>query len=711
MNAHTLRLAGIGLVVSALFPSAVAVRSAYADDDGEVPSEQTDIEPPLVHQAPTPSARDREERVQRRASILKAISTSDSVLINVTHRDLPASPDILNLGRRSSKALVRCATDNVDSEVREFCVSLLGRIGDRSSLLALQGALEAWEPLLRGAAIRALAKIPDPSSAKLLIQILEREDEALSNREGALETLGVLNNAQAIKTLRNALRSPPQGHTELRAPAFRGLWKSRHVVARAALLSDVEYALSATNDGSLLLQGTFAASELRAPELVKALIKLMDNPDTRIRNRAVYALGKIGDKAATKALLAHAPRVRESRMLNNIAFALERLDPAAFYSTAQGLASHKQAQIRMNTAFVLGDVHRPEGVPMLRSALEDPNLMVRLSAIIALGKVDAKDIDKLLLRFTKDTNFDLKREAIYSIFRASKMKATDLVYNELYSSKDPNVRMGAVRALGRAGDTRVTSDVLTRLEAGKCSLLDAWDLLRASKSSEVPERTLLAWVWGRTDLTDLLRVLKPAGAAPIARAEIRAEIAFNHPWRAVHAIDLAGDLGDAAAVEILRPILTNDHTVLRLHAAAALVRENKLDALPTLLQDIDNLPQSNLGSVVEILARVSESGARAALLPELTKRAASSDVPLAVVGAATWYAWDPEAAFHRMLAGLASPSRQERDGIARYLRIDHRPITTDLLRRALAREGRMSVKDTLRRLLDVRADRLAAKNR
>ena len=81
------------------------------------------------------------------------------------------------------------------------------------------------------------------------------------------------------------------------------------------------------------------------------------------QSRGVRARKNRGSRSDASALLAEVPRVRESRMLNNIAFALERLDPQRILCDGgQALAAHRQAQIRMNTAFVLGDVQRPEGL-------------------------------------------------------------------------------------------------------------------------------------------------------------------------------------------------------------------------------------------------------------------------------------------------------------------------------------------------------------
>ncbi|HWA76732.1 MAG TPA: HEAT repeat domain-containing protein [Polyangiaceae bacterium] len=695
------------LAFAALVPSAMSVRTALAqeEDEGDAPQ--------------AGEALSSDQLSKKRRAVLLAIASDETVLINVNQRDMPASPDVLNLGRRGTKALSRCVSDNVDDSLRALCAEMLGRLGDRRGLAALQGALEAWSPVTRAAAINALRRIPDPSSVTGLAQILSREDEEEMNRGMALEALGVMNDARAIKLLRDALRNPPQG-LALRLPAFQGLWKSRHLIERKTLVGDVTYALE-NDDSGLILAATFAAGELRAPELVPALVKLMKHADTRIRNRAVYALGKIGDKTATSALLAQIPHVRESRMLNNIAFALERLDPEAFYRAAKDLVSHKQAQIRMNAAFVLGDVRRPEGLPLLSSALSDKNDMVRLSAVTAIGKLDAKEGQKVLEKYVDDPNQSLKRAAIYAIYALSGYQRTALVHDKLYIAGAPEsapalgralpnpVQLEAAIALGRAGDPRVTRDLLTCLELGSCSLSDVETFLRSSKSPDVAGRTLLSWAKGRSDLTDLVASLKPQGAGALARSEIQASLAHSSLTRALKAIDLAGDLSDAQASQLLKSLLPQENTRLRLHAAVALARESDAEGAQVLFRDMDNLPQEQLPSLVRLLGRVVEPKARALLGPELDKRAGGADVPLALAAAAVKLQWQPEQGIFRMLAALAATTRSERDLAEKYLVRDDRTVTTELLRRALAREGRPAVKDQMRRILDVRADRAAAK--
>jgi HEAT repeat protein len=687
----------IALVALGLAPTLAVVKRAIAQDESAADEGS---------QAPPAS-----DIARKRRAVLRGLSTDETSLINVTAREMPASPDVLNLGRRASRALARCVSDNVDDGLRTLCAELLGRIGDRAALPALQGALEAWDPRVRGAAIQALAKMPDRGSVEPLAKILERDDEGEDNRAAALLALGAESDTRAMRVVRDALLHPKAGRADLRLAAFRALWKCRHLMARETLVSDVDGALK-SDDPALVLQATFAASELRAPELRESLVRLMTHADPRVRNRAVYAVGKIGDKAATSALLAFVPKIRESRMLNNTAFALERLDPKAFFTTAKGLITNKQAQIRMNTAFVLGDVRRPEGLELLRGALDDKNDTVRLSAVRALGNLEAPEGAALLERFVEDPNQSLRRAAIYAIFALSHMQRADLVRDKLYSSDRPDVKLEAALALGRAGDPAVAGDLLTCLETGRCNraavdaFLHANANANATKAREVPGRMLLAWARGRSDLTDLVAFLRPPGGGDLAVSDVLASVGSGDLGRAGVALDLSGDLGDARALEVLRPLLTHESARLRLHAAVALARSGRAEADGVLLADLDNLPRERLPLFVRLASRIAEPAARARLGPELLRREKSDDAAVAVAAAAVRLAWDPENAIFPMLDALAAPTRFERNLAESYLRKDPRPIVTFLLRRALAREPRGEMREQLRRILDARAGSL-----
>ncbi len=676
------------LLVSASLPSLCVLGRASAQDEG-------DADP--VEAGPS------FEVGKKTAAILKAIASNGAVLVNVSRADLPASPDILNLGRRGTEALTRCVSDNVDDGVRSVCATLLGRLGDRRALGALQEALEAWSPEVRESAIVALRRMPEPSSFPALASVLSREDETPENRTLALQTLGLLSDQRAVSLLRKHLREPD---SELRPAAFRGVWSSRHLFARQTLVDDVKYALS-SGDGLLVLPATHAAAELRDPGLVPALVPLMTNADSRVRNRAVYALGRIGDKAASSALLAQIPKVREARMLNNIAFALERLDPKAFFAAAGKLAQHKQASIRMNAAFVLGDVRRSEGIPLLARALNDENDYVRVSAVAALGKLDAPEALKLVEPYAADKNRTLRKTALLSLLSLSNGQKKDVVYDALVAvpagdAFTEQARLEGTLALAGLGDGRVTPRVLDCLEHGRCSVRDVDPFLRVQKADFVGGRLMLSWAKGRSDLTNLVGALRPPGAGLLASSEV--QFSLGHaPWSRVEsAVDLAGAVGEEQAVKALSPLLQHANTDLRVHAALALSRLGQSSADQVLFSEFDNLPSGWLPRVARLLGSVGEPALRERFRPELVRRERGKELSLSLAASAVLLAWEPEAAIFRFLDALASDSVEARELAIMYLNREQRPTTTSLLRRALARETRPFVRDLLRKLLDSR---------
>lgn len=669
------------LILSLLPALGVAVQAAAGDQLGQ----QAEGEDESPWQA------------QRR--VLAAMERDPAVLINVTDREMPASPDILNLGKRGTPALSRCLSDNVDGAIRHTCAQLLGRLGDRRALPALQGALEDWEADVRAQAILALGRIPDASSLEPLLKLFRRKDEEPGNRSLILSTLGALSQPKALGVIRQELRrKPAEGEADLRSAAFEALWMSRHLMARGTLEAEVAAALK-SDHAPLVLAATEAAAELRAGRLVAPLTPLLEHQDAEIRNKAVYALGLIGDKSAARALLARLPSVRESRMLNNIAFALERLDPGAFFTSIRQVIEHKQAMIRLNAAFVLGDVKRPEGLPMLEKALSDPNDFVRTSAVVALGKLGTEKAIQPLERFANDPNLSIRQEAIYALHALTGGKRADLIHDKLFNTRNAAVRRRAALELGKVGDRRARDYLIACLEQRVCDAGEVAPYLRADRAPEVSGRVLLAWARGHEDLTDLLAELRPAGTLPIAMSSADAALARRDSDSAKHAVDLVGDLGDAAGKARLAGTLTEAEAWLRVHAAVALSRLGDREADARLLADLDNFAADWLPGYVAVMRRIKEPAVQARFAPELARRAKGPDAEVALAAAAVQLAWDPEAAIFRLLDALAAPSAHERELAALYLRKDRSQKVTWLLRRALSRERREDVRDRLRELL------------
>lgn len=682
----------LGLGLAALLPSLSAVVTASAEE----PAGDADVDAASA----------------RRRAVLRAIPKDPTVLINVTGADVPASADILNLGRPSRPALERCLADNVDDPMRSYCAELLGYLGDRRSLPALHTALDDWEPSVRGAVVGALARIPDPSSFEPLRKVFLRKDEQQYLRAQALYTLGLVGSPAAVRLLREELRLDPgsaaaKQRGSFRATAFHGLWRSRHLMARTTLEGDVAYTLRSDDDG-LVHAGTEVSAELRSPSLVAPLVALVDHPNVEIRNKAVHALGLIGNPAATRALVDALPRVREARMLNNIAFALERLDRAAFHRAAGALMTHKQAIIRLNAAFVLGDVQARAERPLLEQALVDPSDLVRTSAVVALGKLGAAEGAPALERLLDDANPAVREEAAYALFALSGERRTDLLHERLFASTFARSRAGratrrrAALALGRAGDPRVRDYLLACYEAGECALREVDGLLRRDRSPEVTRRLLVAWAGGRLELGDHLGAAKPPGLLDLVLGMQGAAAAGGDLRTLQHTVDLLGRVGTAAERGALARYADARDVRFRLRVAVALVRLGDGAAATRLLADLDALPAEWLPAAARVIARIEEPAARAALAEPLAARSRGEDVDQALAAASILLAWDPEAGFFRFLDALSASSVRERDLAEEYLAQDRTQELTWVMRRALAREGREFTRDRLRRLLDAR---------
>jgi len=683
------RFGGVLLLAAALTPAAVVTTQALDEAESDA----------------------RTRRRTERERILDAIPNDPAVLVNVGYGDMPASPDILDLGKRATAALERCLADNVDDNGRALCAVTLNALGDRRALPTLHVALADWNAGVRFQVVRALGAIPDNSSVGPLLDLYRRKDETPFIRNAILRTLGRISDQKVVRFLRSELnQEPDEDEPDARPAVFDALWSNRHLMSRATLIGDTRGALTSDND-SLVLAATLAAAELRSPRLVDALIPLMEHQWPEVRNKAVYALGKIGDRKATKALLDRLPRVRESRMLNNIAFALERLDKKAFYEAMPALMSHKQAVIRLNAAFVLGDVRHAEGLPMLKEGLQDASDFVKTSSIVAVGKLGDTDATqrqnalKALEPFVDADNLSVRQEAIYALHQLTEGGRVDLVHDKLYTldaSRYPNAVHRAALALADAGDPRVRDYALRCLINHRCGLSDVGDYLESKADQEVKDRMLLAWARGDSRMTPMLADLRPAGSLPVARAALEETWSSPRSYTTRTSLRVLGSLGQDEVLPLVKKRANSEHTWARVYALVAAARLGDGAAADRLVAELGNLPAEWLGDYVRAVTEIDEPAARKAITGLLTAKEKDEDPNIALAAAAIHLAWAPEIAFFRFLDALASSEAYERELASRYLSRNHDREVTFVMRRALAREGRETTRDRLRALLDGR---------
>ena len=683
-------------------------------------------------------------------ALIDAAGTDPIALVNVSAADMPASPDILFLGKRSTRALERCLSDNADAHLRALCAGMLGTLGDRSALPALHAALGDWEAEVRREVIRALGKLPADQSVDPLLALYARGDEEVGVRHAILRTLGAIGHSKGVALIRRELDKSrkelagPGG--DLRRTALQSLWRCRHRVSPGVIVDEVTRALAPprgndrviekmleANDAELTRDAIAKASQLRSGRFMNALIALIFSPDDKTQNRAIQALGLLGDKRAVPALAKLLPTARNARLLNNIAFALQRLDDRAFTHEIQRMVTHKQGVIRMNAAFVLGDIRQPKSLPLLERSLADPSERVQLEAVRAISKLaPAPEAVRLLEKATASKSAGVRETAIqavahhgnersipllekllgqpgqpdemilHAIYRLSAGKRSDLIYERLFRGDDDDVRKRAAIVLGKAGDRRVRDYLIACFETDRCGLDDVEAFLRTEKDPVLAGQVLWMWLRGRDDLTDLVGAMRPAGAATLAGNGLDVAV-IRGEWP--HAGRIATLLGDLHA-ESERPHLQAAANAadgwFRIRALVTRCRLGDGDAATALLRELDNFPIEWLPELVDALHGLREPDARTRLAGDLERRQGGREPTTALAAAATRLPWTPDAALPRLLAGMTAADVVERETAERYLRHDHTPRVEVLLAERQAKERNPELRARLLRLIDVR---------
>ena len=686
--------------------------------------------------------------------LLDAIPRDPVALVNVSAADMPASPDILFLGKRSTRALERCLADNADASLRALCAGMLGTLGDRSALPALHSSLADWEPEVRLEVVRALAKMPADQSIDPLLSLYGGQDEDASVRQAILRTLGAIGHPKAVAFLRRELSKPraqlAQPGGDLRRTALQALWRCRHRFAPSVMIDEVLRALApprskdpkvdaalAKNDAELVRDGIAMAAQLRSGRFLAPLGTLISSRDDKTQNRAIQALGLVGDARGVPPLVRLLPTARNARLLNNIAFALQRLDDRAFTREIQRMVTHKQGVLRMNAAFVLGDIRQPKALPLLERSLADPSERVQEEAMRAIAKlapmpeavrllekataspkeqtrafaIDAvgahgneRSIPVLEKLLGKGPLEPLDETIVHAIYRLSGGKRADLVYDRLFHDPevDEDVRQRAAILLGEARDPRVRDYLIACFEADRCKLPDVDAFLRAEKDPVVISHVFWMWLRGQDDLADLVAVMRPPEAGPIAGSGFDVAVARGDWERAQRIENLLGDLHAEAARPRLQAAVTKTEAWFRIYTLVTLCRLGDKDAAASLMRELDGFPIDWLPELVDVLHGLHEPEARARVAGELERRQGGREPTTALAAAAVRLPWTPDAALPRLLSGLTSADVIEREAAERYLRHDRTPRVGVLLADRQAKERDPDLKGRLRRLIDVR---------
>ena len=356
------------------------------------------------------------------------------------------------IGAAAAVAVLQKLEPAAPAPLKVWYASALARLGDKAAKKRLLQYAGDKDLKVSFKAALALADVSQPGDADTIkaLRVLaghEAELNDIAPYAGAviLTKMAALHDAQARKILYSLLDAKDEGS---RLAAAEGLAKLGDDAGKK-VLEDV-YGNDASPNrlvagAALVPLGDYVGFDL--------LTQRLADKDAETRRLAARGLGDIGERKSVPALLALASdkdwTVRISAAV--ALMAIVGLDPqvlaqASVDWTKSALQSEDWA-VRKAAAGVLGDMPEKDAVPLLASAIADPDPNVRLAASHAAGKMHGA-------------------EAATSVASAAK------------AEKDPKVKEEEVKSLGEIGNP-AAHDTLVELEAdpGRVGVFAAGSLI------------------------------------------------------------------------------------------------------------------------------------------------------------------------------------------------------------------------------------------
>ncbi|MGI9433186.1 MAG: HEAT repeat domain-containing protein [Myxococcota bacterium] len=328
------------------------------------------------------------------------------------------------------------------------------------------------------------------------------------------------------------------------------------------------------------------------PYLIEALVRLLEDPDPRMRQLAAQTLGSLRDAKATDALVvclgdedlavfesalealrrihprranvlfnaygADADLVRRHHTLALV----DILDPRLGQALVEALSS-EHPEVRRRAFHVAALSGAPEQArAAVEQALEDPDAEVRQLAVKIAGRTGGElSLDSLLTALGSDQSPSVRRELFEAIERAAYRSGPERLVAAL-ESDEPAVREASARALSRFdGDATAVEGLVKLLIAGLSHEVEFVTLshggTRRHTAQLAPDL--------RAALESLHEIGRSAGVSLLIRKlAVGTSLERRGAALALEAIE------DPEAVESLAAALTARDPVLRVRAASAL---------------------------------------------------------------------------------------------------------------------------------------------
>lgn len=305
---------------------------------------------------------------------------------------------------------------------------------------AVVEALSDPSPEVARAAIGRLIDLDGPGAASALRGcLLNVAFPVVADVAGALRSLG---DTAAVDTAMAGLTEEPYTRRLAAARALGALGDQR---ARGPLPATLDDPIAGVRAASLGALGTLGPHQ----DIADECLRLLRDPDAQVRIAAIRAVMRIAPRAAGDlSALASDPDLLVRREVAQ--------HVAALSAAAPQLLTDVDAAVRQTAALAAG----PQQSPLLALLVaEDPSSEVRRAAARALGSLDRDAAAEGLLRGIEDPDSVVRATAVQSLERSLTRAGAVARLTQELTSPDPQRRRWSLYALAHLKAALASSDV------------------------------------------------------------------------------------------------------------------------------------------------------------------------------------------------------------------------------------------------------------
>ncbi|MCX7925721.1 MAG: HEAT repeat domain-containing protein [Fimbriimonadales bacterium] len=452
-------------------------------------------------------------------------------------------------------------------------------------LLAVGGVMGSavWNNIATNRLIEQATGTERAQQTVALAALAQRDDffdllqsRALPARLRVADGVEAMNNADGVKIALAMLRDPDPrvrdrfletlkrlGKANLAAVAEglkNGDAKVRNGTVQAMITlgeASIPHALKMFEDSS----GRAAATEVLAyfgSKSVPGLLEILrTKEDEGLRLDAIAALGRIGDRRATEAILPYLKLPVEKRRV--VLSALGSIaDPRTEGVLIQALrSSDDDPDARAQVALGLGAIGSPNALRALKDALADLNRTVADAAALGMQRAGAKSLP-YLAEAAFAPNPAVRRRAAIALSGIPEAQAVQLL-SAMLDDREPAVRRAAADALGKVGRPEAVPILIRAL-----SHPDGGVAQNAARSlAQVGEPAVNALIQTLGSPNETAAFLAAQALSQIPGAEPALLKAAENPPMRLYALIALIERNSAAAVPLLRQAARADNPALR----------------------------------------------------------------------------------------------------------------------------------------------------